>query len=255
VVEERVDRRVRGLQQSTSVRRRGAPPRGAAPALDDDHRLGRGQPPADLRKALGIPERLEIQENDVGAAVLLPEAHEVVARHVSLVAHRDERREAEAPARGVVERGDPVGAAPRSARDAARPRTTRRERGVHLPCRGRVEHTEAVRPDEPHARLPADAKQLRLPRLALRAVFAEAAREHHERANTFELAFPRDVHHKRRGDGDDGHFHRSGDVCNGCVGSPAGDPLGVRVDRIDRPAERASHEIPDDRPADAHPPA
>ena len=120
VVEERVDRRLRGLQQSTGMRRRGAPPRGAAPALDDDHRLGRGQPPADLRKALGIPERLEIQEDDVGAVVLLPEAQEVVARQVSLVAHRDERREAEAPARGVVERGDPVGAALRSARDAAR---------------------------------------------------------------------------------------------------------------------------------------
>ena len=86
-------------------------------------------------------------------------------------------------------------------------------------------------------------------------VFAEAAGEHHERANTFELAFPRGLHHKRRGDGDDGQFHGSGDVCDGCVGSPAGDGLRVRVDRIDRPAERAGHEIADDRPADAHPPA
>ena len=98
-------------------------------------------------------------------------------------------------------------------------------------------------------------QQLRLPRLALRAVFAEAGREHHERADTFELAFPRGLRDERRGDGDDGQVHRSGDVCDGCVGSPAGDGLRVRVDRIDRPAERAGHEIADDRPADAHPPA
>ena len=127
-------------------------------------------------------------------------------------------------------------------------RTTRRERGVHLHRRGRVEHAEAVGPDEPHARLPADAEQLRLPRLALRAVFAEAGREHHERANTFERACPRGLRDKRRGDGDDGQLDRSGDVCDGCVGSPAGDGLRVRVDRIDRAGERAGDEVADDRP-------
>ena len=51
---------------------------------------------ADLAEALRVPERLEVQEHGVGAVVLLPEAQEVVARQVGLVAHRDERRQPKA---------------------------------------------------------------------------------------------------------------------------------------------------------------
>jgi hypothetical protein len=57
---------------------------------------------ADLR---GLPKRLQVQQDDVGARIRVPVAEQVVARNVRLVAHRYQTREAQLPSTGEVDGG------------------------------------------------------------------------------------------------------------------------------------------------------
>ena len=168
-------------------------PAARAAALDRQDRLLARDPRRDARELARVAERLEVQQRDVGLGVLLPVLQEVVARQVGLVADRDERRQAEAePARRLDDR-DPEAAALRQEADRSGDRRVRREGGVEPDVGVGVEHAEAVRPDQPDARVAADLEQLLLALDPLRAGLGEAGRDDEQRADAGRRALARDV--------------------------------------------------------------
>jgi hypothetical protein len=251
MVEEGVDRGLGGLQQGARVRRRRPPSGDRAPALDRDDGLGGRQASRDLAEAPRVAERFEVQQHRVRSRVLLPEAQEVVAGQVGLVAHRDERREPEAAPRGEVEGGDPVGPALGGERDPSRRRSAGREGRVHPDLGRRVQNAQAVWSDEPHARLAADAQQLGLALAALGPGLPEAGGQHDQRGHAGRRAVAHRVEDGRRRDGDDRQLDGRRHVGQRGVRRPPGDGLGVRVDRIHTAPETRGHEIARDCPAHA----
>ena len=138
-MEQRLDGLL-GAGERGRVRAGGARARGRRPALHREDRLLAGDAAGDLAEAARVAERLEVEHDQLRALVLLPVLEQVVGRHVRLVADRDERREAEAPLRRLLEQREPERAAlrrepigPGGARAARRSRsaTGRRRR-----CRG-----------------------------------------------------------------------------------------------------------------------
>ena len=131
------------------VRRGGPDAGGRAAALHRDDRLAARDPPGDAAELAGVAERLEVQQHDVGAGVVLPVLQQVVAADVGLVADRHEARHAEPDAGRPLEHGDAERARLRLHRDATRLGRVRREGGVEAD--GGVDDADAVGPDEPHA--------------------------------------------------------------------------------------------------------
>ena len=169
VVEQRVDRHVRGGQERAGVRGGGAGARGRAAALDRDDRLALGDSAGDLPEAARVAERLEVERDHVGLGVGCPVPQEVVAREVGLVAGGDERRQPQAAMQRLGDRRDAEPAALRAEGDPPGLRRLRREGRVEPAARR--EHPEAVGPDEPHsaraagcrATRPAGARRSRRP--------------------------------------------------------------------------------------------
>ncbi len=92
--------------EGRGVRGRGAGARGGAARFHRDdgfapRHLGRepGEPPR-------IAEALEVERDDVGARVVLPEREQIVTRDVGLVADRDEGRDADVKVARMVQDGD-----------------------------------------------------------------------------------------------------------------------------------------------------
>ena len=104
--------------QGAGVRRRRARAHGRPAGLDRDDRLGASDPARDLAELARIAEALQVQQDHVGVRVLGPVLDQVVARHVGLVAHRNERREADVQLARVVEDGESECTALRRHRDA-----------------------------------------------------------------------------------------------------------------------------------------
>ena len=160
--QQRIHRAVGRREQGARVRRGGALPRGAPAALHRHHGLAAADPPDDAREALWIPERLQVQEHDVRARVLLPVAEEVVRGDVRLVPDRDERGEAEREGRRHVDDGEPERARLRHECNPPFRWIGLRERAVQADLGIRVDHAHAVRADQAHAGRTARLEQLRL---------------------------------------------------------------------------------------------
>ena len=121
LLEQRIDGDVRCRQDRAGVRRRG-PRAGSRPsALDGHDRLGGRHPPRDPPELAGVAERLEVEQDELGAGVLLPVLEEVVTGQIRLVPHRDERGQAHAEAAGRADDRDPEPAALRHEADADPP--------------------------------------------------------------------------------------------------------------------------------------
>ena len=123
-----------------------------ASTLDDHDRLLTPDPPRHPGEAARIAERLDVEESDLGALVLLPVLEEVVRRHVGAIADRCERRDAEAAILREVDQRQAEGAALRREAHVAAGRHRRREGGVEAAGYGGVEDPQAVRAD---SRIPA----------------------------------------------------------------------------------------------------
>ena len=180
LAEERIDRHVGRGEQRAGVGARGPGTRGRSSRLDGQDRLLRRDARRDPGEAAGVPERLEVEQDDVGGRVVLPVPEEVVAGEVGLVAHRDERREAEAELTGALDHGDPDAAALRHDADGAGRWRGRGERRVQP--RDGAQDPKAVRADEAHARRAAHLEQIVLALRALTAELGEAGGDDDERA-------------------------------------------------------------------------
>ncbi len=218
LVEQRVDGHVGGGQQRPGVRRGGPRPGGRSPTLHGQNRLLARHPRRQPRELARVAERLEVQQRDVGARVLLPELEEVVARQVGLVPDRDERRQAESEPPGRLDDRDAEPAALRQEADLPRHRRVRREGGVQMHVRVGVEDPEAVRPDQTHPGCPADLDQLSLALSPLLAGLGEAGRNDKERTDSGGGALASDVRDPRGGHNHDAQVDRPWDVGDRVVG-------------------------------------
>ena len=212
LAQQRVDGRVRRRQQGTGVRRRGAAPGRAAPALHDDHRLLPTDVPHELGEPARVPERLDVEQDDLGSLVLRPVAEQVVRRDVGLVADRDERRHAEPELVRHVDHRDPERARLGHERDPPLGRVRLRERAVQPHVGVGVDHAHAVRADHPHPRRAADVDELLLEAAAILPGLAEPGGDHDDRLHALLAALPRDVEDVRRRHDDEGELHLAGDV-------------------------------------------
>ena len=136
-----------GLDRGHRARERGRvrarrPLAGArAAALHRQDRLLARDPLREPPELARVPERLQVEEDQVGLGVVLPVLEQVVGGDVRLVPDRDERREAEPARRRLLEQGEPERPALRREADVARPgrcavRRSRSARRRRRRCRG-----------------------------------------------------------------------------------------------------------------------
>ena len=168
LVEQRVDRDVRGADERPRVRDVARAPAAERPLLTAMIGLVRPTRRAIRENLRGLPTDSRYSAMTLRRRVVLPVLEEVVAREVGLVADRDEGRQPEAEAVGVLDDREAERAALREEPDAPVDRQGRGERGVEPDVGLEVDDAHAVGPDEAHARAAARRDELALAGGALR---------------------------------------------------------------------------------------
>ena len=243
LAEQRVHRHVGRGDEGAGVRAGGPGARLRAPALHRQDRLARAHPARQPRELPRVPERLEVEHDQVGRLVLLPVLQEVVAGDVRLVAVGDERREPEPECLRVIDHGESQGAALRQEADPPARGERRREGRVEAHRGIGVEHAEAVRADQSHARAAADVHELALPRGACRAALGETGGEHDERPHPLHGALARDLHNRRRRHRDHRELDRAGHVSDRSKGGNRENRVRVRVHGVHGTGESGLEDV------------
>ena len=250
LLEERVHRDVRGAEQGARMGR-GRPRAGRrAAALDHEDRLLATDSPGDPGELARVAERFQIERNHVRCRVFGPILDEIVARQISLVADRDERRKAKRQTVGVLDDRQAQGARLRQEADVALEGRIRREGGVHSNVVAGVDHAHAVGADDTYAALAGDGQQLALHLLAGRARLGEAGRDHDHAVDALLSAFTGGLHRELGRNDDHSQIHRARDVQDGLVGADRLDHVRAGVDRVDRAVEAAIQEVVEHLAAD-----
>ena len=120
LAEERVDGRGRAGQRGGMRPRRALPRAAVRPPFIARIGFFARDAPREPRELARVPERLEVEQDQVGLRVVLPVLEQVVRRDVRLVADRDERREPEPAGGAALEDGEPERTALRREADVAR---------------------------------------------------------------------------------------------------------------------------------------
>ena len=181
LAEDRVDGGV-GARERRGVRAGGLLAGARAAALHREHGLLPREAPRDARELARVAERLDVEQDEVGAGVVLPPLEQVVRRDVGLVADRDEGGEAEPACLGPLEQREAERTRLRREADPAGREGAWGEGRVEADGGGR--DAEAVGPDEPRAVGAHERQQLLLARDALRPGLGEAGRDDAERARS-----------------------------------------------------------------------
>ena len=194
---------------------------GGAAGLHRDHRLAARDPARDPAELARVADRLQVEQHDLGALVVLPVLQQVVAGDVGAVAGRDERRQAQAAAGHVLQdrHAERAGLA-EEAGPAAR-RHHRRQRGVERVVGGGVDDAQRVGADEPQPVGAAHPHQLALQPAALVAGLGEPGGDHHEPVHALVGAVEHHVGHRLGRYGDHGDVDLVGDVADAVVGRHA----------------------------------
>ena len=222
---------------------------GARPtALHREHGLLAGEAPRDAGELAGVAERLDVQQDEVGAGVVLPPFEQVVRRDVGLVADRHERREAEPAGLGPLEEGEPERAGLRGEADSPGRERARREGGVEADGGGG--DAEAVRADEARAVSADEGEQLVLSLDAFGPRLGEACRDDAEGARAGAQRFLRGVDHALARQADDAQVDRIGDLLDRAVGADPGDGLAGAVDRVGGAGEPSCEDVAEQLAAD-----
>ena len=208
--EHRVDGRRRSRDLADGVAHGDALGGPAGPDRDD--RLAQRDPAGDPGELARVADRLEVEQDDLGAVVLLPVLQQVVAGHVGAVAGADERRQTQPAVVDLLEDRRAEGAGLAEEAGPAARRHHRRQRGVERLAGIGVDDPEAVRPDQPQAVGPGQPDQPALPLTALLAGLGEAGRDHDQPVHALGGAVEDDVLHRVGRHGDDREVDVVGDV-------------------------------------------
>src|SRR5262249_1521521 len=106
---------------------------------------------------------------------------EVIARHVGLVADRNERRDAKSAAAGVVDSGETQRTALGEETDVAGRGGVRPEGSIQADVRIRIDEANTIWADQANARFPTRDDQLLLSGAARFTHLCEAGGDHHQR--------------------------------------------------------------------------
>ena len=222
-----------------------------AAALHREHGLLTRQAARDARELARVAERLDVEQDEVGARVVLPPLEQVVRRDVGLVADRDERGQAEPARLGPLEQREPERSRLRREADPAG-----REGAWG---KGRVEadgggcDPEAVGPDEARAVGAHERQQLLLAGDALGAGLGEARRDDAQRARPRAERFLGSGEHEVAGKADHAEVDLIADLLEGAVGTHSGDGGTGAVDGIGGAGEPTREDVAEqlaaDRPA------
>ena len=249
LLEERIHDLV-AAGERPGVRRRRPRSRHGPPGFDRDDRLGSAHAPRDLAELARIAEALEVQQDDRGVRVLRPVLDQIVARHVGLVADRDEARDPDVEPARVVENRQAERPALRRHRDAPGWRVDGGERRVQRVRRIGVQQPHAVGPDQPAPRA-ADLGQeggFALP--AFRSRLPEAGADDADAAHALREAIVHGGEHVRRRHSDDREIDRLRDVADARPGAQPLDLLGRGMHGDDGAGEAAGNEVVEDLRAD-----
>ncbi len=205
-------------RQGTCMRGRCPTPGLGSAGLHGDDRLLASHPRCDPGETAGIPERLQIQQDDIGRRVVLPMQEQIVSGHIRLVAHRDELADAQPVALGVLEDGDSERPRLRRHRNIAGRWVDRGEGPVHGDGWRGVEEPHAVGTDHAHPASSDDFEELFLESIAFTADLAEPGGDHDETSHTLRRTLPGGLEGVTRRDGDERQVDLVGDVGDRWVG-------------------------------------
>ena len=159
------DRRCRG---GGCVRSPGSAPAGRTATDHRQQGLAFGEASSHSGELRRVAERLQVQRRCGHLGIVDPCGQQVVARHVRLVAQRDEGLYAQAQVAGEVEQGDPHSAGLGGDRETAGRGHGAGEGGIQPHLRVVGHDAQAVRTNQADVVLTGDAEQLTLHRGALR---------------------------------------------------------------------------------------
>ena len=171
-----------------------------APArLDRDDRLFSGDAPGDPAEAAGIAEGLEIQQDDPGILIVLPEFQQVVRGDVHPVPDAREMGDPQVIALHVIEQRQAEGAAVRADAQIAARRPHPGEGCVQVHGRVGVHDPQAIGPDAPHAVGKHLFPEKPLPLLSFGTAFSEAGGNDHDAPDALSAALVDHVENFLRG--------------------------------------------------------
>ncbi len=253
LVEQGIDRDVRGADQRAGVGRGCPGARRRAAALDRDDRLGPSDAARDARELARVPDRFQVQGDDGTRGVRFPVLKEVVAGQVRLVPDRDEAGESQAQPVRVLDDGQAEGAALRQEPDPALDRQGGGEGGVEADLRLEVDHAHAVRADQPHAGTAAHGHEVALSLQSLRTRFREAGGDDDDALDALGGAGARSLQGGLGGQDDDGKIDRPRDVEDRSIGGHRLHDVGGRVDGVDGPCKAGREQVVEELAADRAP--
>ena len=247
--------RARRPPSSSRRARRCASPRRAAPALVRPPfiaRIGflRATRRASAPELARVPERLEVEQDELGLRVVLPVLEQVVRGDVRLVPDRDEGREPEPARGGLLEQREPERTALRREADVARAGSCAGAKVAFRPGAA-DEDAEAVRADQPRAVGAHEREQLLLAARAL-ARRSRRSRPRSRRARASPSPSPPRPAASTASAGRQmtARSTGSGIVGDRGVGPDAGDRRCLRVDRVGDAAEVRVEDVAEELAAD-----
>jgi hypothetical protein len=221
-----------------------------SPALDGQNRLGiiwiARDRPRRLHQFAPAGDALQVHENDRGFGIVRQVVQQVHLVHVGLVAQADELAEADVFALGIVEDRGTQCPALGDECDAPFSRHGPGEAGVELHARFAVDHPQAVRADDPHARFRRQGLHPFLAFKTRRTDLAKAGGDDDGRLDALLDTLGEGFFAYRSRENQHGEIDRIGNVQHVIIGPDARDVALLRGDGIDRAVEPAVDQVGED---------
>jgi len=177
-------------------------PLGRPARFDGQDRFGIGSPgntAGHLQQFSALPQLLQIKQNHIRLGVLMEVVQKVDFGYPGLIAETDKLGKPDLLFPGIVQNGRAQGAGLAQESDPARHRHLAGKRGVQLHRRVRIDHAQAVRPNQPDAVFGANGLQPLFPLDAFRPDLSKPGRNHNGRLDPlFATLLQGPIHHLGR---------------------------------------------------------
>ena len=216
--------------------------------LDDDDRFTERHFAGGREERRCLTHRLHVDHDGARMGIVAQVVDQIAPSNVQHRADGDKSAETHLFSKAPIQNGGAQGAALADEGDIPRTGNGRRERGVEP--RYRAHDAEAIWSDQAHARAASLGKDLLLQLRAVRARFAEPRRNDDRALNTGRPALTNDPGHRCRGRGDYGQCNGLGKRRQRGIRPDSQNAGPGGIDRINRAAERAANQIPENGAAD-----
>jgi len=222
---------------------------GGAARLDDHDRLGDGYLAGGGEEGAGVADGLHIDHDRVGARVVAQVVDQVAPVDIQHRADGDEMAEADVFLQAPVQDGGAQRAALADEANATQAGHPGGEGGVQ--AADGTHHAQAVGADDAHPAAPRDLEDLLLQGRARRPGLLEAGGDDDRAGDAQVGAFLDQAGDGRRRGDDHGQIGLLRHGLDVRVGADAQHAVALGIDRVDRPAEGAADQVPEDGATDA----